>query len=75
MLPVFVWAALSIERLNLHQVAATKSLSLSSIKHCTYFEKLLYQGSFEEDYYALAYKSMSAFHWSRHFCHQVILKK
>jgi len=29
------------------------------------------QGSFEEDYYALAYKSMSAFHWSQHFCHQV----
>lgn len=34
-LSVFVWAALSIERLNLHEVAATKSLSLSSVKCCT----------------------------------------
>ena len=41
----------------------------------TKYFKLLCQGSFEEDYYALAYKSMSAFHWSRHFCHQVLLQK
>ena len=36
-----------------------------------FWQQLSCQGSFEEDYYALAYKSMSAFHWSRHFCHQV----
>ena len=43
----------------------------SSFLAILFWEQFSCQGSFEEDYYALAYKSMSAFHWSRHFCHQV----
>ena len=29
------------------------------------------QGKFEEEYHKLAFKSMNAFHWSKHFCPKV----